>query len=160
VCLDISNRLTNFGKNKDMNKFTDNFFGFPIKVYDDFSAKKAMDAEDKDTTNEPVPIDWIVGWAKIPVSDLHKLMWHDGFSRDRKVEQVASEGFDLTMVCSNTLGDFVCTWPKKKFEEKINEFMEKRRESQAPPPGTPYFTLTSTSPIIPDSPQGHGKKDE
>ena len=109
-----------------MHKFTDDFFGFPIKVYDGFSAKKAMEAEDKDTTDEPVPIDWIAGWAKIPAKDLPKMMWHDGFSRERKVEEVAKNGFDLTMVFSDVYGDFVCTWGRKKFEEKLNEFMEKR----------------------------------
>jgi len=112
-----------------MGKFTEEFFSFPMKIYDGFSVKKAMEQEDKDTTEEPVPIDWITGWVRIPARDLHKLMWHDGFSRERKVEEVAEGGFDLTIVVSDMYGEFVCTWPRKKFEAKLDEFMEKRQSS-------------------------------
>lgn len=108
-----------------MSKFTEDFFSFPIKVYDGFSLKKAMEQEERDSTDEPVPIDWVVGWVKIPVRDLPKMMWHDGFSRERKVEEVANEGFDLTIVVTDVYGEFVCTWPRKKFEDKLNEFMVK-----------------------------------
>lgn len=108
-----------------MSKFTDDFFTFPIKVYDGFSLKKAMEEEDKDATEAPVPIDWVAGWVKLPVRDLPKMMWHDGFSRERSVKDVAEQGFDLTIVVTDVYGDFVCTWPKKKFEAKLDEFMSK-----------------------------------
>lgn len=141
-----------------MNKFTDDFFSFPIKVYDGFSLKRAMEQEDRDNTDEPVPIDWVVGWVKIPAKDLSRLMWHDGFSRERRVEEVAREGFDITIVISDVYGEFVCTWSRKKFEDKLNEFMEKWKASQ-PLPGIPIFTYTSVEPPQFDSPEGAGKKD-
>jgi hypothetical protein len=145
-----------------MSKFTDDFFGFPIKIYDGFSLKKALEEEDKEGVDGPVPIDWIVGQVKLPAKDLHKLMWHDGFSRDRIVSDVAENGFDVTIVVSDIHGEFMCTWPRKKFEDKLNEFMEKwegnvTRERifpiryivdphTAPAPGDGFITTSSDSP--------------
>jgi len=117
-----------------MSKFTDDFFTFPIKVYDGFSLKKAMEEEDKDATEAPVPIDWVAGWVKIPARDLYKMMWHDGFSRERNVKDVAEEGFDLTIVVSAVWGEFVCTWSRKKFEAKLDEFMAKCQIKGSPSP--------------------------
>lgn len=108
-----------------MSKFTDDFFAFPIKIYDGFSLKKALEEEDKEGVDGPVPIDWIVGYVRLPAKDLHKMMWHDGFSRDRTVSDVAENGFDVTTVVHDNYGEFMCTWPRKKFEDKLNEFMEK-----------------------------------
>lgn len=113
-----------------MGKFTEEFFGFPIKIYDGFSLKKALEEEDKPGTDAPVSIDWIVGHVKIPAKDLHRIMWHDGFSRERSVGEVAEKGFDLTIVVSDVHGEFVCTWPRKKFEEKIDAFVEKYEDEQ------------------------------
>lgn len=110
-----------------MGKFTEEFFMFPIKIYDGFSLKKAMKEEDSEDTKGPVPIDWIVGHVRIPAKDLPKIMWHDGFSREKSVEEVAEKGFDLTIVMSDIYGEFVCTWPRKKFEVRLDEFMESRQ---------------------------------
>lgn len=139
-----------------MNKFTDDFFTFPIKVYDGFSLKKAMEEEDRTNTETPVPIDWVTGMVKIPAKDLHRIMWHDGFSRERTVKEAAEEGFDLTIVISDIWGEFVCTWSRKKFEERLNEFVEKWRANQPQ-----IFTYTSAiDPFKPSSPQGPEKKPE
>jgi len=144
-----------------MGKFTDDFFSFPIKVYDGFSLKKAMEREERDNTDEPVPIDWVVGWVKIPGRDLGKLMWHDGFSRERRVEDVAKEGFDTTIVVSDIYGDFVCTWPRKKFEQKLDEFMEKRQTTHFTPFGsvTP-LNIDELAKFNLSSSEGTGKKPE
>lgn len=115
-----------------MSKFTEDFFGFPIKIYDGFSLKKALEEEDKEGVDGPVPIDWIVGYVKIPAKDLTKLMWHDSFSRDRTVSDVAENGFDVTTVVCEPHGEFMCTWQRKKFEQKLDEFMEKWKASQTP----------------------------
>lgn len=150
-----------------MSKFTDDFFGFPIKIYDGFSLKKALEEEDKEGVDGPVPIDWIVGMVRLPAKDLHKLMWHDAFSRDRIVSDVAENGFDVTTVVCEPHGEFMCTWTRKKFEEKLNEFMEKWYEAQkihqvnlpymyvanpahspAPGDGTIITSSTDTSPDL------------
>jgi hypothetical protein len=109
-------------------KFTDRFFTFLIKMYDGFSLRKAIEKEESDENIEgPIPADWVTGIARIPGKEIKKgrLGWHDGFSRERTVEQAANEGFDQTSVMSLNYGEFLCTWPRKKFEEKLNEFMEK-----------------------------------
>lgn len=134
-----------------MGKFTEDFFSFPIKVYDGFSLKKALEEEDKDTAEAPVPIDWVMGWVKIPAKDLGRIMWHDGFSRERNVKDVAEDGFDLTIVVSDVYGEFVCTWGRKKFEGKLDEFMEKWKASQPP---SPFITFSSAAI---DFPQGSGE---
>lgn len=124
-----------------MSKFTDDFFGFPIKLYDGFSLKKAMEEEEKVGVDAPVPIDWIVGMVKLPAKDLVRLMWHDGFTRDRTVKDVAENGFDTTTVICEPHGEFICTWPRKKFEEKLNDFMEKWNASKTPAPLLPYIQI-------------------
>lgn len=104
-------------------KFTEKFFSFPIKIYDGFSLEKAL--KEEEVTDEPKDADWISGTFKLPASELASMAWHDGFSRNRNVEEVAKEGFDITVICSNSYGDMTCMWPRKKFEEKLNEFYEK-----------------------------------
>lgn len=138
-----------------MNKFTDDFFSFPIKVYDGFSLKKAMEEEDKANTDAPVPIDWIVGWVRLPGKDLHRMMWHDGFSRERTVKEAAEEGFDLTIVISDMYGEFACTWLRKKFEDKLNEFMEGWKARNTPT--LPFIAYTSGADPF-STPRGAEKK--
>jgi hypothetical protein len=140
-----------------MGRFTDDYFLFPIKVYDGFSLKKAMEEEEKDTTEGPVPIDWVSGWARLPAKDLYKIMWHDGFSRERSVEEVAENGFDLTIIVSDYHGEFVCTWPRKKFEEKLNDFMEKW-ESSKPSQPMGWISLGSITDSNHLPPQGNGEE--
>lgn len=124
-----------------MTKFTDEFFGFPIKIYDGFSLKKALEEEDKEGVDGPIPIDWIVGYVKLPAKDLHKLMWHDGFSRDRIVSDVAENGFDVTTVVCEPHGEFMCTWPRKKFETKLDEFMEKWERNKVSHISMPFMYI-------------------
>lgn len=114
-----------------MAKFTDDYFAFPIKIYDGFSLKKAMDEEEMGVE---ATADWISGVIRIPVKEFleHRVFWHDGFSRGRSIEEVASDGFDITLVCSEVYGDFSCTWERKKFEEKLNEFISKRNSKEEP----------------------------
>lgn len=128
-----------------MSKFTDDFFSFPIKIYDGFSLKKAM--KEEEDTDGPVPIDWIVGQVRLPAKDLHRMMWHDGFSRDRTVSDVAENGFDMTSVVHDDYGEFMCTWPRKKFEQKLDEFMEKWN-TEKNPVVLPFIHFDPPSPII------------
>lgn len=131
-----------------MSKFTDDFFGFPIKIYDGFSLKKALEEEDKEGVDGPVPIDWIVGQVRLPAKDLHKLMWHDGFSRDRTVSDVAEKGFDVTTVVCEPHGEFMCTWTRKKFEEKLNEFMDKWEGNKMRQVNLPFMYIDNTLPLL------------
>lgn len=111
-----------------MAKFTDDYFIFPIKIYDGFSLRRALDQEEKEMVDAPVPADWILGYARLSAKEFEdrRVCWYDFYSRESSVEQAAKEGFDQTMVVSDRYGEFGCMWPRKKFEEKLNEFMEKR----------------------------------
>lgn len=105
--------------------YTDGFFSFPIKIYDGFSLKKAM--QEEDASDSPVDADWAAGMIKIPLKEFVKgrVFWHEGFSKDRNVEDVVKEGFDTTIVYAQNCGEFTCTWPIKKFEARLNAFMER-----------------------------------
>lgn len=101
-------------------KFTDRFFGFPIKVYnpkeeDDLGLDRGDDGS----------VDWVAGTVKLPMEDLRNISWYDGYDKSRDPEDVYNKGFDMTVVCSEVHGQFNCVWKREKFEEKLNEFMER-----------------------------------
>lgn len=97
-------------------KYTDRFFSFPIRIYD---GKTIQDIE------EGGEGDWIVGVVRMPFEDMRYSCWYDGFSRDKGVEEVSEKGFDATIVSNKMHGQFNCIWNRKRFEEKLNEGMEK-----------------------------------
>lgn len=96
--------------------YTDDFFSFPIRVY-----KKNKD-DDYDHT------EWALGVGRLPRQLLkeQKLYWYEGFSADRTMDDVAENGFDLTIVSTVDYGEFSCGWKREKFEKKLNEFMERK----------------------------------
>lgn len=99
-----------------MTKFTDNFFRFPIKSYN----------EDKwDDEYEKNEKFWVTGSARIPFEELSEVSWWEGLSKGKTVDDYLEKGTDVTIVYSINYGYYVCTWPIKKFEEKLNEFMAK-----------------------------------
>ena len=108
-------------------KFTDQFFAFPIKIYDGASLKQVEDMEE---ANIHMEVDWISGTVKVPYKDLGDMTWQDGYSNGRSVEEVREEGFDLTVVYLDRYGEFTCTWPRKKFEEKLNDFVGKQEQKE------------------------------
>lgn len=107
-----------------MVKFTDSFFSFPIRIYDGDSMEKHLRVSEMLEQNiEP---EWVVGIMKVPaqwfVDD--KINWVDSYSRGRGVEDVEREGFDTTHVdIDGSL--YCCVWERRKFEDKLNEFMER-----------------------------------
>jgi len=96
-------------------KHTDKFFLFPVKVYND----EATD-EDVDENNE-----WVLGYARLPIEQLYSITWFDTFSKGRDLKEVADKGCDLTRVISDKYGVYICLWSRKKFETKLNDYMDK-----------------------------------
>lgn len=106
-------------------------FNFPVRVYDrvsisrvekthrDFFEEEKYVQED-DLKEEPA---WVQGWMRVDIDELKG--WGDVMSIDEEVTQVAKEGFNLCMVFTNTLGEFICTWKKTQFEQKLNEHFKK-----------------------------------
>jgi hypothetical protein len=106
------------------NRFTDTFFAFPIKIFDGDSIERHMKvAELLDQHIEP---EWVIGTVKVPaqwfVDD--KVCWNDGYTKGRSLSDVEREGFDNTQVDVDG-AVYCCVWERRKFEEKLNEFMER-----------------------------------
>lgn len=114
-------------------KYSEKFFKFPIRVYDEFSLVKAMvkedrnfsEAKDPDEIDGPEKGDWVMGFARVPYKEI--LGWVDHFEEGTNVKDVHEKGFDMTMVLTRTMGRFECIWKREKFESKLNEFVEKNR---------------------------------
>lgn len=96
-------------------KHTDKYFLFPVKVYNE----EVMNNEPPDES------DWVLGYARIPLSELYDLTWFDCYTKGREAAEVAKKGPDLTQVYSERFGRYICLWDRKKFETKFNDYMEK-----------------------------------
>ncbi len=134
-------------------KFTDKFFEFPIRIYNGSTVEELMDEEREHSEDSMM---WIIGDMKIPNDHLPDLKWHEYFSEEdgvngaieREKEQKGT-AFDCTMVSLRSGHEYICPWPKSKFEKKLNDFVEKmeayvnekkKQELMASP--LPLFTLT------------------
>ena len=84
-------------------KYSEGMFSFPIKVYDGFSVRKNIRKEEMliDDLEAPLEDDWVRGSMKLPLKEIKA--WLDFFSEGRKVEDVAENGFDHTLVMTETL---------------------------------------------------------
>lgn len=111
-----------------MNKFTERFFAFPIKIYDSSSLKQGQLFEED--PNVIIEGDWISGIARVGLLELENMSWQDGYSSGRSIDEVREEGFDTTVIYFETHGEYVCTWPRKKFEEKLNDFVAKQPKEE------------------------------
>jgi len=106
-------------------KYTERFFKFPIRLYDGIELRKAMEKEEKLFDRDPDSViaeetPWVQGTAAIYAEDIYS--YNETFSRGMEIEEVVKSGGDLTHIESKT-GDYICMWPIKKFEQKLNEHM-------------------------------------
>lgn len=109
-------------------KYTDRFFSFPMKVYDmSPTNERLLVLQGLPPAELQAEVDWVEGVVKLPyyIIKESRMFWYEGYTRGRSPREVAKEGSDLTVVVTKDHGDFVCTWDKKKFEEKLNQFIEK-----------------------------------
>lgn len=114
--------------------YTDKFFTFPIRIYDPESiidiqmereqAMREGAAPDEIPKMRP---NWIVAKQKCLPEDI--IAYSETFSEDKNdFEAIERDGFPSCLVYLDGMNDtFMCTWPLKKFEEKLNEFVEKRQ---------------------------------
>ena len=106
-------------------KYTETLFRFPVKISDGFSVRKNIKKEEllMDDLEAPLPDDWVEGVVEIPLKEICGVIDH--FSAERRVEQVAKEGFDSSLIMTHTLGDYVCTLTRKQFKERLNAFADR-----------------------------------
>jgi hypothetical protein len=104
-------------------EFTREFFSVPIRIYN--GSDYRMAEEQERLCGVPSDPAWVVGKAKLhrSVFEAGRLYWYEGFSRDLSVEEVEESGFDLTIICTQDYGEFICSWKKVEFEKRLNEFM-------------------------------------
>lgn len=113
-----------------MGLIDDKYFRFPIKVYDQIELRIQQKNEESgygEKYEEPQEPWWVEGTARLPMSELENLHWHQGFSSGHQREEVEGN-LDLTVVYSDKYGQLVCTWPIKQFEKNLEEFLERRVE--------------------------------
>lgn len=89
------------------------------------------DVEDRDNLEsrlgielkeEPEDLEYVVGWESIDIQDI--CGFGTIFSRNKTIEDVKANGFDCTIVYLKYGKEIGCSWPPKKFEEKLNAFAE------------------------------------
>lgn len=102
-------------------KYTDRFFEFPVRVYDRYTAEKAMKREDDMET--PMEGDWIEGLVRINFKEI--TVWSDYFDSTQGVDGVKKEGWDATIIWTKNEGVFISTLKKSQFEKLLNEHSEK-----------------------------------
>lgn len=95
-------------------------FSFPIRL----RSQAQIDEAEKmsDLLNQDVEIDYVLGTVVIPIEEI--IGWQDSFSRDLDIEDVKKYGCDLTIIETQSLDAFVCTWPREKFEEEYNNHLK------------------------------------
>jgi hypothetical protein len=98
-------------------KYTDGYFKFPIRVYDPISVRDAYHREEKE--GEIVDGNWLLGFKRVHPDDIES--WEDTFTRDILPLNEESE-CNATVVVIKGEGEIMCTWNRKKFEEKLDAF--------------------------------------
>lgn len=101
--------------------YTEQKFTFPMKIYDGLSLRQAIKREEATEVAEEA--DWVQGVCRIPIEEIKA--WFDVFSKGKTIDEVLQEGFDSTIIVTNTMGEFECTWPRKRFERELDEFHDK-----------------------------------
>lgn len=96
-------------------------FTFPIRIFDGHSAKKAK--QEFDTYGTKEPIDYIIGQSSVPFGEVRG--WHDSFLPHRDIADVKERGFDSTVVITHTMGEFLCSWKRERFEANFESYMLK-----------------------------------
>ena len=66
--------------------------------------------------------EWAAGIARVPFQEI--VLWSDYFDSQQGIKGVKENGFQYTLVCTSKDGDFISTWDRLKFEEKLNEYVE------------------------------------
>jgi len=111
-------------------KQTEMMFKFPIVAYDGIEMVKR---ERREVESEFLPIEgvmpYVIGYAAIPFEEIRG--WTDAWRKGIPIEDIndkiksGRKGFDSTIVMTETLGDFHCSWIMDKFETKYDEHFEK-----------------------------------
>jgi len=114
-----------------MSYVKDNFFEFPIKMYDVYSMMNAEIQEDKQVETEgviaPKHVDSTSTLKQCRPESI--IGWIEAGDRGQSVQELEEEGFNrsiITVLEGQDRVQYECLWTKAKFEEKLNKWMEKK----------------------------------
>lgn len=115
--------------------YTDKWFSFPVRIYDMEHImeiqrlREEAIAEGKEPPKmEP---DWIAGMQECDPEDISGV--GDSVTEDEtNFAKLTKEGFMCSTVSIKGLGEYLCTWNREKFKNKLNEFMQKREKDKPP----------------------------
>lgn len=117
--------------------YTDKFFSFPVKVYNNQSIKHLLKQHeekhkhdelmgfegDDDEDDLPEP-EWNEGRMTMDYRDI--IGWEDAASYSRSAKEVKKQGFDCLLIETKNHGSVLSTWNRQKFEEEINKHVQTR----------------------------------
>ncbi len=104
-------------------------FKFPIVAYDGVELQKRTEKELSGDAHEGGVQPYVIGYARLPISEIKG--WHDGWRKGVSIQSIKEDiaagkkGFDSTMVLTDTLGDYHCSWSMEKFEKNFDLHCEK-----------------------------------
>lgn len=104
-------------------KYTDTLFRFPIRVGDDQQIADLHNRYSKGEDVSHIVLETIEGYVRVPVKDI--TYWEEAYPPETQFSELSKVGFQTTMVVSYRLGEFMCSWPVKKFEEALNTHIDK-----------------------------------
>lgn len=106
-------------------KFTDRFFKFPYKIYNEYNIdeieKEEKENEQKTGRLVPLPLDFVVGIKAVRLEDVMDY----GEILDKEHLGCEIEGELPHTIVLTPYGEFLCTWKRSKFEKELNLAYEK-----------------------------------
>lgn len=111
----------------DILKFSERYFEIPIRMYQADEIERLTEEKRIAGSTGPIDPDYVIGTVNICPYDI--MEWYDAFSRPRTLDDVRDGGFDCTRLIMKSGEYYDCVWSKKKFEARVNKFIEKIEES-------------------------------
>lgn len=110
-----------------MSYVKDNFFKFPVKMYDLYSMMNAENQEDKNAQDghiEPIQVEFVDGLKVCRPENI--LSWSQSYHKGQSIEEVTNEGFPITVVNileSLGISQYECIWSLDEFERQLDKRM-------------------------------------
>lgn len=115
--------------------YTDRYFKILIRLSDEFKLMKIQEDLEKNTTlpdNAPI-VDTVD--ALYCIKDYKTIIsYQEMYPPEVDFDSIMDKGFNCTLVTikiDNILESVLCSWPVKKFEEKLNQHVNKIEENPA-----------------------------
>lgn len=108
-------------------KYTDNFFTFPVRLYDIISMQETALQEEahynetKEITNKPV--NFLIGEKNLRPDDIKS--FGDYYGNEVDFDQATANGFNFCLVETYQQDTYECNLTSKEFKDALNAHIEK-----------------------------------